>query len=271
MAAKTVGNIRVAISGLGWVAAHRHLPCFRSAGAEIVAAYRPSDEIRPKGFQIVEEYEQLFDFSPDIVSICSPPFAHAEQTIKALERGCHVLVEKPMAMDMAEAQRMADAARQNGRILTVAHSHLFDRSVMRAIKEVESGGIGELTAVQALFLRGGLRPGKPWLFKMPGGLVFDELPHPLYLLERFLGPATIENSYVHPVAGRATPRQLHVTLRGPRASGQITVVMDSAVSEWNLVLIGTERLLVADLFRDVLTRIHRRTPMDGVRAAEGGG
>ena len=252
-------GLRVAISGLGWIAINRHLPCFRKAGAEVVAAYHPANPRETFGLPIAEKFEDLFEFKPDIIAVCSPPSAHAEQAIKAIEHGCHVLVEKPMAISLKEARSMAEAAQRHKRTLCVAHSHLFDRAMIKALNQVNSGEIGELTSVQALFYRGHLRPGKPWLFELPGGLAFDELPHPVYLMERFLGRVQVASLNIEAVPSRETPRQVHVTLKGERGTGHIAMIMDSPVSEWHLVISGTRKMLDVDLFRDVLVAL----PSDG--------
>lgn len=258
--ADRTNRTRVAISGYGWIAKHRHAPCFRRAGGEIVAIYHPSDKAGIRSPREVDEFEGLFDANPEVIAICSPPWAHAEQAIRALEKGCHVLVEKPMAMTAGQAKDMVEAAQRSGRVLSVAHSHLFDRAMVKAVNIVESGGIGELTSVHAMFFRGRVPPGKSWLFDLPGGLVFDELPHPIYLMERFLGSLSIRSLDIEAVPGRNTPRQVHVVLRGERGTGQISMIMDSPVSEWHLILTGTKQMLIVDLFRDVLVTV----PSDGV-------
>jgi predicted dehydrogenase len=251
--------LRVAISGYGWIAKNRHEPCFQRLGCEVVAVYRSAYRNLSPSLKRVERFEDLFEFSPDIVAICSPPWAHAEQAIKAMERGCHVLVEKPMAMNADEARSMVDTSRQTGQLLTVAHSHLFDRSVIQAIEMLREGIIGELTSVQALFFRGDMPETKPWLFQLPGGLTFDELPHPVYLMQKFLGPSELKSLDVETVSGRNTPRQIHAVLKGEKITGNISMIMDSPVSEWHFILVGTKKMLIIDLFRDILVKI----PSDG--------
>src|SRR5262249_14618906 len=78
----------------------------------------------------------------DLISVCTPVDLHAEQTIAAVEAGKHVLCEKPVAIDAAEARRMLDAADA----ASVAHAVCFEtrldrvRSVIRA--EVAAGALG---------------------------------------------------------------------------------------------------------------------------------
>ncbi|MBN1452143.1 MAG: Gfo/Idh/MocA family oxidoreductase [Anaerolineales bacterium] len=75
--------------------------------------------------------EQLLDdVSVDALVICTPNFLHAPQAIAALERGVHVMVEKPMAMNAAEAETMIAASQKSGATLMVAHCWRFDKDVL---------------------------------------------------------------------------------------------------------------------------------------------
>ena len=69
--------------------------------------------------------ELLATRSVDALSITLPTFLHADTTVKALEAGVHVLCEKPMALDVADCDRMAAAARSAGRVLQIGHCIRF--------------------------------------------------------------------------------------------------------------------------------------------------
>lgn len=70
---------------------------------------------------------------PAAVVLATPSHTHADLGCEALALGCHVLVEKPMASSVAEAQRLADAAHQAGRILQVGHSERFNPALRAAL------------------------------------------------------------------------------------------------------------------------------------------
>jgi predicted dehydrogenase len=93
--------------------------------------------------------EVLDDPAIDGVTICSPHPLHCEQAIAAAEAGKHVLVEKPMAMDVDEATRMIDAARAAGVCLYVAESATY-QPIAPFLRDVVQSGrwIGELTAAR---------------------------------------------------------------------------------------------------------------------------
>ncbi len=131
-------GLRVGIIGAGWVASTRHIPSFRSVpGVELVGIL----DRNPARARMVAESHKIAlasddraDFyraEPDIVAICTPPQTHASVAIDALERGCHVFIEKPMAINEAEARDMIEAANRNNRLLCVSHNLLFSRSIQK--------------------------------------------------------------------------------------------------------------------------------------------
>jgi predicted dehydrogenase len=91
----------------------------------------------------------LDDPDLDLVSIASPPFAHAGIAIDFLTAGKHVLVEKPMANSLEECDAMIAAARKNGKILSVVAQNRFRDSIVNLKKVLDSGIIGKITHVQA--------------------------------------------------------------------------------------------------------------------------
>ncbi len=107
-----------------------HLACYKSVeNAEIVAVCdtRPghaSTTIKNWGLDI-PSYEDMVELiekeKPDFVDIVTPTISHAELTIKALEMGCHVICEKPMALTTEDCQKMIDTAEKCKKILMIAH------------------------------------------------------------------------------------------------------------------------------------------------------
>ena len=89
----------------------------------------------------------------DAVSVCTPNSLHAEHSIAALEAGKHVLVEKPMAMNAADAKRMIDAANASAKQLVVGFQHRFDPRSRMVRRQVESGAFGKILYVRAQALR----------------------------------------------------------------------------------------------------------------------
>jgi predicted dehydrogenase len=90
----------------------------------------------------------LMDYEIDAIYVATPVHLHAEQTIAAAERGKHVLCEKPMALNVAECDRMIDACRSNDVKLGVAYYRHFYPVVRRVKQLIDSGELGIPVVVQ---------------------------------------------------------------------------------------------------------------------------
>ncbi|MEN6478135.1 MAG: Gfo/Idh/MocA family oxidoreductase, partial [Anaerolineales bacterium] len=91
---------------------------------------------------------------PDVVFNCTVPAAHLPVTLAALEQGCHVLGEKPLADSMAAARTMVQAAEEAGRLLAVIQNRRYDPRIRRVQAAVRSGVLGPLTTVHSDFFLG---------------------------------------------------------------------------------------------------------------------
>ncbi len=140
--------LRVGVVGLG--IAKKHLEAYDALpGVEIVALSGKEDEaLRTLGGaygvrHLSTDYRALLDVPDlDAVSIAVPTFLHADIAIAALERGIHVLVEKPIARDAAEGLTMVSAARSAGRVLEVAFNHRRRSDVQALHTRIEAGELG---------------------------------------------------------------------------------------------------------------------------------
>lgn len=255
-------KLTVAVVGAsGSIANSRHIPCLkRSNRAEIVAFVERSSakaEAVAKRYRVPSYYTELgklLENPPDVVVLSTPPWTHAPLAIQAMSHGCHVFTEKPMAMSTAEAAEVVAVTRENSVKLCVSHNFLFSRSMLKAQRIMESGELGEITYVHALQLSSPLRKLPKWYPQLPGGLFFDEAPHMMYLLEQWLPGMELEWAE----AKRTDPgftqevERIEARFGGKRASGGLTMIFNSPVSEWLLGVFGTRRILVFDVFRDIL-------------------
>lgn len=100
------------------------------------------------GVASVSDVDALLDSDDvDAVLIASPNPFHCPQTLRAAASGKHVLVEKPMAMSVAEGQRMLEACRAAGVVLMVGHHHRFRRNPLAVKLLLERGRIGRVDMV----------------------------------------------------------------------------------------------------------------------------
>ena len=154
-------TFRVGFIGAGGIAQH-HMKLLKAIdGVEILAAADVSEKALAKAkeqFSIPQtfaDYRAMLKEVRDVeaVSVCTPNGLHAENTIAALEAGKHVLVEKPMAMNAKEGQRMLVAAKRSGKKLVVGFQHRFDPKSQMIRKQVESGALGKILYVRSQALR----------------------------------------------------------------------------------------------------------------------
>jgi len=135
--------------------------------------------------------EALADSEVQAVYVGTPVFLHAPQTVQSLAAGKHVLCEKPMAMNAAEARTMVDAAENSGKIFGVAYYRRLYPKVLRARQLIEAGVIGQPLFAELTnhmwFDGGGERN---WLFdpaKAGGGPLFDIASHRIDVLNFLFG------------------------------------------------------------------------------------
>ncbi len=156
-------ELKVCIIGCGSIALGKHLASLvKLAPVKLVAfcdlakerAVDAADKFGIKGAKVYTDYRKLLDVEkPDVVHICTPNISHAEITIAALESGCHVMCEKPMASTSEDARKMVAAAKRTGKKLTIGYQSRF-RADSRYLKQYcENGGLGEVYFAKAHALR----------------------------------------------------------------------------------------------------------------------
>ncbi len=189
--------VRLAIVGFGGIARHMLRRADALKDAEFVAAVEPRPEARADaekshGLKAFESLDQMLDAQvADAAYVAAPNKFHAPLTIQCLEAGLHVLCEKPMAMNVAEAQRMLAAARRTGRKLTVNFS-FRETGPARAVKSIiDDGLLGEIYYARTGWLRNrGIPRGSGWFADKGmsgGGPLIDLGVHRIDMALWFMG------------------------------------------------------------------------------------
>jgi predicted dehydrogenase len=247
---------RVGVLGSGWVANQRYLPVLASRqDADVVALYdrnlgRAQESARRHGVPVAtDDLEEFFAQDPAAVTICSSPWSHAELALASFDRRCHVLTEKPMAMNGDEALRMAAAAEASDRVLCVSHNFIFSHAVRRADVVLQGGGHPRF--VLGMQLSSDRRRLPAWHENLPGGLLFDEIPHLLYMMQHYLGRIALDSVRVSGRSDRGHPVTTEILLKGVHGPGQATIISAAPVSEWHVTIIAPHRVVDLDLFRDI--------------------
>jgi scyllo-inositol 2-dehydrogenase (NADP+) len=266
--------IRFAAVGLGWVTTHRHIPWLRrTTGAQLIGVIdRRADRVTKATAEFgvslgavssdADGVPWLDDI--DAVTIGTSPMSHHAVASGFLRRGKDVLLEKPLTMTVEESRDLTDLASRNDRVLGVVHNFQFARSVRRALLLLERGSLGPLREVWGLQLSNPLRRLPDWYEELPLGLFYDESPHFFYLMRRFLGDGvTVGSTSVVRHPGRQTPISVGAQLENGTVPGRIDMHFEAPVSEWQLMVVGSRRLAVVDIFRDILVTL----PNDGEHSA----
>ena len=127
----------------------------------------------------------------DMITIALPTFMHCDVTCQCLNKGIHVLCEKPMALNLEECQRMIDTARRNNRYLMIGQCERFE-NVYEILKEkVQNEELGK--ALSGYFFRGGTTPMHSyngWILQREkgGGALFDQHVHDIDMVQWLFGP-----------------------------------------------------------------------------------
>ena len=156
-------KVRIGIIGCGGIANGKHMPSLKKLpDVEMVAfcdiirerAEKAAHEYGINGADVYEDYHELLDRKDiDVVHVLTPNREHSQITVDALNAGKHVMCEKPMAINTAEAQRMLDAARKTGKKLTIGYQSRFRQDSIYLKKACEAGDLGEIYYARAQAIR----------------------------------------------------------------------------------------------------------------------
>ena len=128
---------------------------------------------------VTDDYTQLFDCGLDAVIVCTPPETHHDIVSECISHGLHVLVEKPLATNTADARRLVALAERDNRVLMVGHTFEYNPAV-RALKEtIDRGELGSIHYIDAV--RVGLG-----LFHPKLNVIWDLAPHDISILVHLL-------------------------------------------------------------------------------------
>jgi predicted dehydrogenase len=160
-------KLGIAIVGTGHIAGSHMRSLSKHAPANVVAVFDVLGD-RAQAFSrewnipsVATDLRQVLDNKDvDAVIVSTPPFAHMEPTIAALEAGKHVLCEKPFALDPTEAERMTETAQRTGRHLAVCSARQRSGAANRKAHELaSSGALGDVYHVRSSQFRVRGRPG----------------------------------------------------------------------------------------------------------------
>lgn len=267
--------MKVGLAGCGFIC-HQHLRALKRLPAVQVIGL--CDRERHLAASVADAYgvpqahdsmERLLAAArPDVVHILTPPQSHCRLAIQALDAGCHVLVEKPMAMDAAEAEAMCAASRRSGRSLGVAHNYLFVPALLAAQAVIARGGLGEVLSADVYWRMSTYGPAHreqagSWMRALPGGVFQEVMPHLVYVTAALMGrlePLAV--SVAGGDAGQAS--ELALLLAGERGPATMSLSLRSNPVRKLIRVNGSRGSLEIDLATSVL--VHTASQVDGTVA-----
>lgn len=194
-------RLRYAIVGAGVMGVvHARSLAALSEDVEVVGVADTNLELAEKcasevGAPAFDDHRVLLDeLAPDVVVVATPHLSHAAVAIDCLEHGSHVIVEKPMAIDVAEADEMVLAARAADRHLVVDLQCRYMPSVEAAKELIDAGRLGRViraTCVESTMRSAAYYRSAPWRGTWAGeggGVLVNQAPHPLDLFCYLAGP-----------------------------------------------------------------------------------
>lgn len=197
----TARQLRMGVAGLGRAFTIMVPTLVNDPRIKLVAGADPRPEGRALfasqfGAKTCATVEELCT-EPDVevVYVATPHQHHAAHVRLAAEHGKHVLVEKPMAISIAECQAMIEAAKKAGVTLVVGHSHSFNAPILRTREIIASGAYGKPRMISALNFTDFLyRPRRPEELDTTqgGGVIFSQAAHQIDIM-RLLGGGRVRS------------------------------------------------------------------------------
>jgi predicted dehydrogenase len=266
-------KLRVGVVGAGGIAVESHLPVFKSLkNVELVAICDQRLGLAKEAgskFGINNVFNDLGEMLSgqklDVVDICTPPRTHATLSIQAMETGCNVLIEKPLAANVAEAEQMVASSKKNNVTLCVVHQNLFNPVVMKAKEMVRAGIFGDLLNVDVRTFETEdsemVKNENHWCHKLLGGIFYEILPHPVYLVQSFLkdvAPVHVSSRKIGDAKWMKSD-ELRVMLEANNGLGSMVASCNSAIHGDMLEILGSKMALRADLWGRTLITFGPRT------------
>jgi len=260
MSSSTIRPLGVGLVGCGFVTRTFHLPALRGLTAYEVVAVADVEERSLRDvadrFAIGTRYrsaqELVQDARIDVVGVCVPPVAHAGVAARALAAGKHVLVEKPLAASLKDADHLVECAERAPGFALMGFNLRWHRLVRQARTELRSGRIGTVQCVRSVFSDGGRGDSQvPSWRKQPGlgGDVLCDLAVHHFDLWRWLLDDEVGQLFA--VSGDPHHRDAAVTVTGRMRKGTIisVTVLNGSASQHVVEVYGDAGSLTLDVYR----------------------
>lgn len=265
---RTAAPIGIGVVGCGHVTSTRHLPALAVVPDAKLVAF--ADRDRSRLAELGELYggaalypdvhDLLADRRVDVVAVCVPAASHAEVVLATLDAGVPVLVEKPLALALDDAEAMATRAEDTGTPALVGFNLRWHRHVQRAAETLRGGELGELELVRSITTspkrhRADI-PARAGDREHGGGALIEAAVHH-YDLWRYLTGAEVEEVSVITRSRLADDDAATISARLSSGALVSAVFCDGTSSVSGITLFGSEGSVDVSFLRfDGLTRQH---------------
>ena len=245
--------LRIGLVGCGEVAEHKHLRAMSQLAGTVVSAVADPDEARAKHVagrygiqQVFRSAESLLaSGAADVIGILTNPGSHRELALQALAAGCHVLVEKPLALTLGDADAMIDFASsvegQSRRTMTGFHMR-WHRLIRRAHEFIRDGNLGEIESIHTVWNSPRPDAGIPlWKTeRTTGGGALVELGVHLFDLWRFLLNDEVDEVFARARHGVRDDENVAVSARMSRGALATAQISERTAHSIQLDLCGSK-------------------------------
>ena len=264
--------VKIGVVGIGHIASHRHIPILKKIkNAEVSAFCDVRESILDKyskEFGVKKSYTSLSDMLKediDVVDLTTPPISHFKLGIECMEAGKHVIIEKPLAMTVKEVEEMYKVAEKEGVQLCSLHQNIYNPVVQECVKLYKNGDLGDIISVNtATYCRPNnymVNDENHWCHKLPGGIFFETIPHPVYLLQEFLKNVkpVYASSYKMTDKPWLKAEEALIMVESDNGMGLLTASHNSPYHGDTITIAGTKMGLHADLWGRTIIKYKEKT------------
>jgi len=215
---------------------------------------------------------------PDAIHVTTPFGSHFELAKMALNSGCHVYIEKPVAESAAAYRELITIARECGKILCPGYSSLAMPAVLEAGRLIQSGNLGRLVTLHCDYIcawPGSVIPYETcthWAYHLPGGILQNMADHPTSLVVNALDD--VSRSSVMCCSRNTLPQKnidlLHVSIANKDQIGTYTLHMGMGATRWQINYNLEGGVITVDLGRQLVSYIRGKGPENFIKKSFSG-
>ena len=150
-----IQDLKILVVGIGSIGRRHSDVLYSNIGCRKITLWDPNrknaEEHAKKfpGMQVADDYAAALKEGFDVVFICSPPALHMEQAEAAILAGSHVMIEKPLALDMKSLGRVMELAKEHKKFVSVALCNRYHKGMQRLKEIVDSKKIGKIINIRS--------------------------------------------------------------------------------------------------------------------------